>query len=120
MTRNIPELKTLQTTELPTTRPAVNEASTQRLAWQRQIADLNDERGLVDAQIESAQRTFASVSKEAANMCQLRVDTARKAEARELEDGRKVLDATEQALRGRQAEIDKMLAGLTAAMGASE
>lgn len=110
---------TMSTAELPSTMPALIESHTQRLTWQRQVADLNDERGLIDQQIASAERIHGGVCSEAQAIQYRRVQAAQNACDRAVDDADAILDATRSALQQRQADLDRTLAGLQAALDAT-
>lgn len=123
MTNRRPNLKLLASdmtiTELPSTMPAVVESSSQRLAWQREIANVQDERAMIDEQIASAHRTFDNIQSEANEVCAARIRYAHTACEREHADAAKILTATTAALETRQADLDRIIAGLSAAVDAS-
>ena len=120
-TKRQPSLKMIdiQSAELPTTMPAIVQSSAQRLSWQREIMNARDERDLIDAQIQSAERTCAATKTEAVSVHDARVTYANSAMDREFEDADKILAATSQALRNRQSDLDRVIAGLGAAIDAS-
>ena len=123
MTRRTPNLKllsdTMPTTELPTTKPAVVESSAHRLQWQREINNARDERALIDEQIASAERTCEHQKSEATITRDARITYANAAMDREYSDAEKIREATARSLRNRQADLDRVISGLSAAVDAS-
>lgn len=108
----------IQSAELPTTMPAIVQSSAQRLSWQREIMNASDERDLIDAQIQSAERTCATTKTEAVSVRDARITYANSAMDREFEDADKILAATSTALRARQSDLGRVIAGLGAALDA--
>lgn len=106
-------------TELPMTRPVIREPDAERLVWTRGIADAQDEQGLIDAQIESAERINAATKQEAGDLFRQQVALAERIEARAVNDADRVFEATVEALRRRRADLDRKVAGLRAALDAS-
>lgn len=123
MTRR-PNLKlleaTMTTTELPATRPVLVESESQRIAWRRQINDARDEQQLILEQTESLRRINAATKTEAQHIRDARIAAADHALDREISDADKIMGASIEALDRRRADLDKVVAGLEAAMGASE
>lgn len=123
MTRRTPNLKLMSndmtTAELPATIPAIVESATRRLAWQREIQDAKDERDLINAQLQSAERIADGTKREATAVRDARIDYANQAMDREYADADKILAATTTNLRHRQADLDRVINGLGAAMSAS-
>ena len=124
MTARKPNLKlineTMSTSELPATRPLYQESNLQRVTWLRQIQDANDEKGLIEAQKESLLRKYDFMRDEAQRIYDARISIAREAQDREVSDADKIMKAGIQALDQRHADLDKVVSGLTAAVGASE
>lgn len=124
MTSRKPNLKMIDnvmaTAELPATRPLYQESDLQRVAWLRQIQDANDEKGLIEEQKESLVRINTLMKDEAQRIYDARVSTAREAMNRESSDADKIMKAGVHALDQRSADLDKVISGLTAAVGASE
>lgn len=110
----------METAELPMTRPVIQESDAERLVWTRGIADAQDEQGLIDAQIASAERLMQAARREAADIFKATVEVAEKVEARAGADADRVYDATVEALQRRRADLDRKVAGLRAALDASE
>lgn len=105
--------------ELPMTRPIIREPDAERLVWKRAIADAQDEQGLIDAQIESAERINAATKQEAGDLFRQQVALAERIEERAVNDADRVFEATVEALRRRRADLDRKVAGLRAALEAS-
>lgn len=119
MARSPVKLAMIQGAELPQTMPAIVESSTERLGWKRSIDNALDERGLIDEQIASAERTNAATKKEAVAVRDARINYANQAMDREYADADKILAATIQSLHARQVDLDRIIAGLSAAIDAS-
>lgn len=123
MTRRAPNLKLLgtdmQTSELPATLPAIVESDAQRLTWTRDIQNARDERALIDEQIQSAERICGATKTEAVAVRDARINYANQAMDREYADADKILAATATNLRHRQADLDRVIKGLSAAVDAS-
>ena len=123
MTRRTPNLKLLESTmadtPLPASKPAVVESTVARVTWQRELADAKDERSMIEAQIESANRVHANTYDEAQRICDDRVEYALRARSRATADADNMLTVTVESLRDRQVDIDKKIAGYEAALGAS-
>jgi len=123
MTRRKPNLTLLENTmsasELPATRPLYQESDLQRVAWQRQIRDAEDEKAMIDEQRESLARINGVTKDEAQRIYDARMHAAREAMDRETSDADKIMTAGVAALDQRTADLDKVIAGLTAAVGAS-
>ncbi len=109
----------MQTAELPSTLPAIVESATQRLGWNRDIQNARDERALIDEQIKSAERICAATKTEAIAVRDARVNYADAAMEREHADADKILTATTTNVRHRQADLDRVINGLGAAINAS-
>jgi len=124
MTARKPNLKlineAMSTSELPATRPLYQESNLQRVTWLRQIQDANDEKGLIEEQKESLLRKYDFMRDEAQRIYDARISIAREAQDREVSDADKIMKAGIQALDQRHADLDKVVSGLTAAVGASE
>lgn len=123
MSRPSPNLKLMSTAmtsaELPATLPAIVESASRRLAWQREIQDAKDERDLIDAQLQSAERIAEATKREATTVRDARIEYANQAMDREYADADKILAATTANLRNRQSDLDRVISGLGAAMSAS-
>jgi hypothetical protein len=123
MTRR-PSLKLLESamTEiaLPTTKPAILESATQRLTWKREIQNADDEIALIREQVQSAERINMMARTEAEIIHAARVKHADAALDREYTDAGKVLAATRASLEDRISDLERMKAGLTAAVGATD
>lgn len=109
----------MNTSELPATLPAIVESATQRLTWNRDIQNARDERALIDEQIQSAERICAATKVEAVSVRDARINYANQAMDREYADAEKILAATTTNLRNRQADLDRVINGLGAALNAS-
>jgi len=124
MTARKPNLKlineAMSTSELPATRPLYQESNLQRVTWLRQIQDANDEKGLIEEQKESLLRKYDFMRDEAQRIYDARISIAREAQDREVSDADKIMKAGIQALDQRHADLNKVVSGLTAAVGASE
>lgn len=105
--------------ELPATMPAIVESTSERLGWNRSIENARDERTLIDEQIASAGRTAEATKAEATAVRDARFNYANSAMDREYADADKILAATTESLRARQRDIDRVIAGLSAAINAS-
>lgn len=105
--------------ETPAQVPAVADSSPHRLSWNRDRLLAIDERAMIDEQIASAARINAHSKSEADEIYETRVFYADKARNREHEDADKILTATTEALHLRQAELDRVISGLDAALNAS-
>lgn len=112
------KLAAVQSAELPQTIPAIVESSTHRLAWTRDIQNARDERALIDEQIASAERTAAVTKSEAVAVRDARINYANQAMEREYADADKILAANTANLRHRQSDLDRIIAGLGAAVDA--
>lgn len=111
--------KAMASTDLPATRPLYLESEIQRMSWQRQVRDAEDEKGMIDEQRESLARINAVTKDEAQRIYDARMRTAREAMDREAADADKIMAAGVTALDQRTADLDKVIFGLTAAMQAS-
>ncbi len=105
--------------ELPMTRPLVQESDAERLVWTRGINDARDELGLIDAQIESAERIHQTALQEAAAARTRAVEAADRAEARAVDDAVRVKAATIEGLERRKEDLGRKIAGLEAALAAT-
>lgn len=56
--------------EVPATQPLLSESSTQRIAWERQIKDAQDEKRLIELQRESLVRINDVLKREAYDICE--------------------------------------------------
>ncbi len=108
-----------KTVEQPATQPLLSESSTQRLTWIRQISDAEDEKSLIDIQRESVSRVNDAVRTEALAVYEATCATARKAADRALADGDAIMSQGIIALDQRTADLDKVIAGLQAALSAT-
>jgi len=124
MTSRKPNLKaiaeTMSASEVPANQPLLSESSTQRMAWARQIQDAQDEKGLIDFQRESLARINETAHYEAKSVLAVTIEAAEKSMERATDDADAIMRAGIAALDQRTADLDKVIAGLTAAVGASE
>jgi len=120
MTRR-PNLKIadLSDAPLPANRPVLLESAGHAVVWQRERLNAIDERELIDAQIASATRTRDNTIAEATSVRDARIATADRAMEREVDDATEIFTATVGALQSRQSDLDRVIAGLSAAIDAS-
>ena len=102
------------------TQPLLSESSTQRMAWERKIKDAEDEKGLIDFQRQILVRINETLIFEAGSVFKATVAIAEKAMDRSVSDADSIMSQGVIALDERMADLDKVIAGLTAAIGASE
>lgn len=105
--------------ELPATMPVLVESNAQIVQWQRELANADTERALIDEQIESAQRVRNAIADEAQRIFDATVHAADQVKARAVSDADKMCAATIEGLRRRQTTLDGIKAGLTAAVAAT-
>lgn len=107
-------------TEPQASQPLLSESSTQRMTWERQIQNAEDEKRLIDLQRESLVRINDVTRREADAMFNATMETATKVRDRAISDADSITSQGIIALDERTADLDKIIAGLTAAVGASE
>lgn len=100
--------------------PLVTESSVQRSEWLRQIEDAKAERELIAQQRESLFRINVFHKDEAEKICEARVSSARALKDRAFSDADGLLQTSVGVLDTRDADLEKVIAGLSAAVGASE
>lgn len=110
----------MQTLEVPSTQPLVRESSTQRMAWVREIQNARDEQGLIDEQRESLIRIFDFTAQEAMTIYNATCETAGSVRNRSIADAESIKTAGLKVLDARYDDLEKVVAGLSAAVGASE
>lgn len=119
MAKNPTTLSTLDGAELPSTMPVVNESASHRLVWKREIQNAQDERELIEYQIESAGRVCQNSKDEAVRIRDARISYANSAMDREYADAEKILAAATANLRSRQNDLGRVIDGFEAAIDAS-
>lgn len=110
----------MENMELPATQPLLSDSSIQRMVWTRQRQDAEDEMGLISEQKESLYRTRMHTHEEALKVCDARIEAAKRAMGRAIDDADAIMKAGVKALDERNADLEKVIAGLSAAVGASE
>lgn len=123
MTPRKPTQKAVETvSNLPATpqAPLVLESSVQRSEWLRQIEDAKAERELIAQQRESLLRINVLQKDEAENIWKARINAAASSKDRAFSDADAVMKGGLEVLDTRDADLEKVIAGLSAAVGASE
>ena len=112
------DLKAVETTVSKPSAPLILESSTQYMAWQRDLAALNGEIEVLNAQQESARRIHAVTLEQAQAVFDAKVYQADQEQAAARLDADKVLAATAEMVNRRRADLEKVLDGHLAALGA--